>query len=114
MYIHERDCTAHLWYLVTPLLSALSTVFLAKCRFSLFPFQCGSFLTSVSFAGGAFDPLGWSKGDLEDLKVKELKNGRLAMVAFLGFVAQYGATGKIHLLLLHMQSSVCQEDHYHA
>ena len=81
---------------------------------SLFSFQCGSFLTSISFAGGAFDPLGWSKGDLEDLKVKELKNGRLAMVAFLGFVAQYGATGKIHLLLLHMQSSVCQEDHYHA
>ena len=44
-------------------------------------------------AGGAFDPLGWSKGNLEELKVKELKNGRLAMVAFLGFVAQYGATG---------------------
>ena len=44
--------------------------------------------------GGAFDPLGWSKGNLEDLKVKELKNGRLAMLAFLGFVAQYGATGR--------------------
>lgn len=46
------------------------------------------------YPGGAFDPLGWSKGNLEDLKVKELKNGRLAMLAFLGFVAQYGATGK--------------------
>lgn len=46
------------------------------------------------YPGGAFDPLGWSKGDVEDLKVKELKNGRLAMLAFLGFVAQYGATGK--------------------
>jgi len=46
------------------------------------------------YPGGAFDPLGWSKGNLEDLKVKELKNGRLAMTAFLGFVAQYGATGK--------------------
>lgn len=46
------------------------------------------------YPGGAFDPLGWSKGNLEDLKVKELKNGRLAMLAFLGFIAQYGATGK--------------------
>jgi len=31
---------------------------------------------------------------LEDLKLKEIKNGRLAMVAFLGFVAQHAATGK--------------------
>ena len=50
-------------------------------------------------AGGAFDPLGWSKGNLEELKVKELKNGRLAMIAFLGFVAQYGATGKLCYLV---------------
>ena len=49
--------------------------------------------------GGAFDPLGWSKGNLEELKVKELKNGRLAMVAFLGFVAQYGATGMARLCI---------------
>jgi light-harvesting complex I chlorophyll a/b binding protein 5 len=30
----------------------------------------------------------------KDLKLKEIKNGRLAMLACLGFAAQYGATGK--------------------
>jgi len=46
------------------------------------------------YPGGAFDPMGMSKGNLEELKVKEIKNGRLAMVAFLGFVGQYEANGK--------------------
>ena len=30
---------------------------------------------------------------MEELKLKEIKNGRLAMVAFLGFVAQHAAVG---------------------
>lgn len=47
-------------------------------------------------AGGAFDPLGWSKdaSKLEELKLKEVKNGRLAMVSFMGYVAQHEVTGK--------------------
>lgn len=45
------------------------------------------------YPGGIFDPFGWSKGDLASLKLKEIKNGRLAMVAFAGFVAQHATTG---------------------
>ena len=31
---------------------------------------------------------------MDDFKWKEIRNGRLAMVAFLGFAAQHAATGK--------------------
>lgn len=48
------------------------------------------------YPGGAFDPLGFSKDSkaFETNKLKEIKNGRLAMLATVGFVAQHSVTGK--------------------
>jgi hypothetical protein len=52
----------------------------------------GFMKTGESGALGAFpfDPAGL---DAPDKRVKEVKNGRLAMVAFLGMVSQYAVTG---------------------
>ena len=54
--------------------------------------------TGVSgYPGGPFNPLGLgnsSKESMDDYKQREIKNGRLAMLAFLGFLAQHAATGK--------------------
>ena len=48
----------------------------------------------LGYPGGIFDPLGFAKGNMKELQTKEIKNGRLAMVAFMGFVFAAQATGK--------------------
>ncbi|KAK9803122.1 hypothetical protein WJX73_007428 [Symbiochloris irregularis] len=52
---------------------------------------------SNGYPGGIFDPFGFSRGSeqqLNDYKLKEIKNGRLALIALVGFVFQHSATGK--------------------
>jgi light-harvesting complex I chlorophyll a/b binding protein 4 len=51
-------------------------------------------VTNLELGYPGFDPLGLSKGDMATLKNKEIKNGRLAMIAFMGFIIQAQATGK--------------------
>merc|ERR1711869_59588 len=51
----------------------------------------------VGYPGGLFDPAGFGKASatqLDELKVKEIENGRLAMLAYVGFSCAYVSTGK--------------------
>merc|ERR1712167_154432 len=68
--------------------------------------RVSSFLGLESVLGGSGDPaypggpffnilgLGKTESDMNDLKLKEIKNGRLAMLAMWGYGAQAVLTGK--------------------
>nr|ABK22868.1 unknown [Picea sitchensis] len=64
--------------------------------------------TDVGYPGGLwFDPLGWGSGSpekIKELRTKEIKNGRLAMLSVMGawFQAEYTGTGPIDNLLAHL------------
>merc|ERR1711998_109412 len=59
----------------------------------------------VGYPGGIFDPMGMAKGDIIDLKQKEIKNGRLAMVSFVGFIVQERLTSLNPLAALQLHLS---------
>merc|ERR1712216_781653 len=59
----------------------------------LFGYNANDTNADVGYPGGLFDKLGYAKKDLDTLKLKEIKNGRLAMVAIAGCFVQGATTG---------------------
>lgn len=49
---------------------------------------------SVGYPGQVHNPMGMGKDNMKEMQAKEIANGRLAMVSFMGYVSQYYATGK--------------------
>lgn len=82
-----------------PLL-AMSTIPHAAWAQIIFFIACcelATFKATFSSAGADynFDPLGMmSKVDVKDMRVREIINGRLAMLGIMGFMAQTLQTGK--------------------
>eukprot|EP00879_Flechtneria_rotunda_P001857 GHRR01002027.1.p1 GENE.GHRR01002027.1~~GHRR01002027.1.p1 ORF type:complete len:258 (+),score=71.36 GHRR01002027.1:66-839(+) len=58
------------------------------------PIFKGNKVSNPEMGYPGFDPLGFSKGNFKELQTKEIKNGRIAMIAFMAFVIQAQATGK--------------------
>eukprot|EP00184_Porphyridium_aerugineum_P008034 CAMPEP_0184692100 /NCGR_PEP_ID=MMETSP0313-20130426/718_1 /TAXON_ID=2792 /ORGANISM="Porphyridium aerugineum, Strain SAG 1380-2" /LENGTH=202 /DNA_ID=CAMNT_0027149907 /DNA_START=146 /DNA_END=754 /DNA_ORIENTATION=- len=63
------------------------------CLCELVTFKANYDETSAPGAYG-FDPMGLGKSDYEKLRLNEIKNGRLAMIGFAGFLMQYLVTGQ--------------------
>ena len=80
----------------------------------LFNFSLASH--EVGYPGGIFAP--FVPGNLDDLKKKEIKNGRLAMLSFVGFVMAAQVNGKGPLACLEDQlrvnphCAICRERVY--
>merc|ERR1711904_340899 len=63
----------------------------------------------VGYPGAIFDPAGMSKcgrEEFEILKTKEIKNGRIAMMAYVGISCSYVSSGKgpLEALAFHLQN----------